>query len=203
MIRNSSHAKSGVFATSSMVKIGMLAGLGMILMLLDFPLPIFPTFLKFDLSDAPAVIGAFAMGPAAGVMIEFLKNVLKIIVRSNTGGVGELANFLVGIAYVLPLALIYKKWPNKKGVLWGSLLAVFSGAFFAGVLNYYIFIPAYAAVLGYPVDAFVTMAGKINSAVVDLRTLIVFAIVPFNIIKGIIVAASGFGLFKALRPLWK
>src|SRR5699024_2547807 len=109
MIRNSSHSKTGIFATSSMVKIGMLSGLGMILMLLDFPLPIFPTFLKFDLSDAPAVIGAFAMGPAAGVMIEFLKNVLKIIVRSNTGGVGELANFLVGIAYVLPLALIYQK----------------------------------------------------------------------------------------------
>lgn len=203
MIRNSSRTKSGIFATSSMVKIGMLSALGMILMLLDFPLPIFPSFLKFDLSDAPAVIGAFAMGPAAGVMIEFIKNILKIIVRSNTGGVGELANFLVGIAYVLPLALVYKRWPTKKGVLGGSILAIISGSFFAGVLNYFVFIPAYAAVLGYPVDAFVSMAAKINTAVVDLRTLVLFAIVPFNIIKGIVVAVSGIMLYRVLRPLWK
>ncbi len=203
MIRNSSQSKGSIFATSSMVKIGMLSGLGMILMLLDFPLPIFPTFLKFDLSDAPAVIGAFAMGPAAGVMIEFLKNLLKIIVRSNTGGVGELANFLVGVAYVLPLALVYQRHPNRKGVVWGSILAIFSGAFFAAVLNYFVFIPAYAVVLGYPVDAFVNMAAKINSAVVDLRTLVLFAIVPFNLLKGLIVAVSGLGLFKALQPLWK
>lgn len=203
MIRNSSQSKSTIFATSSMVKIGMLSGLGMVLMLLDFPLPIFPTFLKFDLSDAPAVIGAFAMGPAAGVMIEFLKNVLKIIVRSNTGGVGELANFLVGVAYVLPLALVYQRFPNRKGVIWGSILAIFSGAFFAGVLNYFVFIPAYAAVLGYPVEAFISMAAKINSSVVDLRTLVLFAIIPFNLLKGVIVAVSGLGLFKALQPLWK
>lgn len=203
MIRNSSQSKSSLFATSSMVKIGMLSGLGMILMLLDFPLPIFPTFLKFDLSDAPAVIGAFAMGPAAGVMIEFLKNVLKIIVRSNTGGVGELANFLVGVAYILPLALVYRKYPTKQGVFWGSCLAIISGALFAGILNYFIFIPAYATVMGYPIDAFVKMAAKINSNVVDLRTLVLFAIVPFNIIKGLVVAIAGLGLFKALQPLWK
>lgn len=203
MIRNSSQSKSSIFATSSMVKIGMLSGLGMILMLLDFPLPIFPTFLKFDLSDAPAVIGAFAMGPAAGVMIELLKNVLKLIIRSNTGGVGELANFLVGVAYVLPLALIYQKWPTRKGVFFGSALATISGAVFAGLLNYFIFIPAYAIVLGAPVEAFIGMAAKINSAVVDLRTLILFAIVPFNIVKGIVVAISSLGLFRALQPLWK
>lgn len=203
MIRNSSQSKSTLFSTSSMVKIGMLSGLGMVLMLLDFPLPIFPAFLKFDLSDAPAVIGAFAMGPAAGVMIELLKNLLKIMVRSNTGGVGELANFLVGIAYVLPLALVYKKWPTRKGVAWGSGLAILSGAFFAAILNYFIFIPAYAAVLGYPVEAFVGMAAKINSNVVDLRTLVLFAIVPFNLVKGVVVAISGLGLFKILQPLWK
>lgn len=203
MIRNSSKSKSSIFATSSMVKIGMLSGLGMVLMLLDFPLPIFPSFLKFDLSDAPAVIGAFAMGPAAGFMIELLKNLLKIMVRSDTGGVGELANFLVGIAYVLPLAFIYKKWPNKKGVLWGSILAIFSGAFFAGVLNYLVFIPAYAVVLGYPVEAFIKIAAKINASVVDLRTLVLFAIIPFNLLKGVVIAVSGLGLFKALQPLWK
>lgn len=203
MIRNSSQSKSSVFATASMVKIAMLAGLGTVLMLLDFPLPIFPSFLKFDLSDAPAVIGAFAMGPAAGVMIELVKNILKLMVRTNTGGVGEVANFLVGTAYVLPLALVYKKWPTKKGVVCGSVLATFSGAIIAGLLNYFVLIPAYAVILGYPVDAFVGIAAKINSAVVDLRTLVVFAVVPFNLVKGVVVTLSGLGLFKVLQPLFK
>ena len=203
MIQDTGKAKHSIFATSSMVKIGMLSGLGMVLMLLDFPLPIFPTFLKLDLSDAPAVIGTFAMGPAAGVMIELLKNVLKIIVRSNTGGVGELANFLVGIAYVIPLGLVYERWQSKKGVVVGCILAVFSMTIVGGILNYFIFIPAYAVVLGYPVDAFVSMAAKVNASVVDLRTLILFAVMPFNFLKAIIISISGFGLFKALQPLWK
>ena len=95
--------KQGLFETSAMVKIGMLSGLGMVLMLLNFPLPIFPTFLKIDFSDAPALVGTFYMGPAAGVLIQLLKNILKVIVENNTGGVGELANFLVGTAYVIPL----------------------------------------------------------------------------------------------------
>ena len=88
MIRNPSQSRSSLFATSAMVKIGMLSGLGMVLMLLDFPLPIFPTFLQIDLSDVPAVIGAFSMGPAAGVMIEFVKYVLSLVVGINAGGVG-------------------------------------------------------------------------------------------------------------------
>lgn len=202
MIRNSVQSRR-MFSTSSMVKIGMLAGVGTVLMLLDFPLPIFPNFLKFDLSDVPAVIGAFAMGPAAGVAIEFLKNLLKIMVRSNTGGVGELANFLVGAAFVLPLALFYQKWPDRKGVLWGSAAATIIGAVVAGVLNYFVFIPAYAVVLGYPVDAFVDLAAKVNSAVVDLRTMVAFAIVPFNLLKGLVISVCSFALFKALQPVFK
>ena len=203
MIHNPSRSRSSMFATSSMVKMAMLAAIGMILMLLDFPLPIFPSFLQVDLSDVPAVIGAFSMGPAAGVMIEFLKNLLKLIVGSNTGGVGELANFLVGAGYVLILALIYQKWPSRAGVLWGSVLATVGGAVLAGALNFFIFVPAYAAVMGLPVEAFVEAASKVNAAVVDLRTMVVFAIVPFNLVKGVIIAAASLVLHRLLRPLWK
>ncbi len=202
MIRNSSQPKSRVFDISSMVKIGMLAGLGTALMLIDFPLPIFPSFLKFDLSDAPAVIGAFAMGPAAGVMIELVKNIIKAF-GTKTGFVGEVANFLVGVAYVLPLSLVYEKWPNKKGVLWGSVIATFSGAIIAGILNYTILIQTFSRVLGLPIEGFVEAAAKINSAVVDLRTLVLFAVVPFNLVKGVVVTVSSLALYKALQPLFK
>ena len=125
----------------------MLSGLGMVLMLLNFPLPIFPTFLKIDFSDAPALVGTFYMGPAAGVLIQLLKNILKVIVENNTGGVGELANFLVGTAYVIPLGLIYQKRKDYSGVLWGSILSVLAMTTVAGILNYYVFIPAFAWVM--------------------------------------------------------
>lgn len=201
MIRNASRSRN-MFATSSLVKMGMLGGLGMILMLLDFPLPLFPIFLQVDLSDVPAVIGAFSMGPAAGVMIELLKNLLKLIVGSSTGGVGELANFLVGAGYVLILGIVYEKWPHRNGVILGAVLATVGAAVFAGVLNYFIFIPAYAAVMGLPVDAFVSVASQVNAAVVDLRTLVVFAIVPFNLVKGVIIAVAAVLVHRILRPLW-
>ncbi len=201
MIRNASRSRN-MFATSSLVKMGMLGGLRMILMLLDFPLPLFPIFLQVDLSDVPAVIGAFSMGPAAGVMIELLKNLLKLIVGSSTGGVGELANFLVGAGYVLILGIVYEKWPHRNGVILGAVLATVGAAVFAGVLNYFIFIPAYAVVMGLPVDAFVSVASQVNAAVVDLRTLVVFAIVPFNLVKGVIIAVAAVLVHRILRPLW-
>jgi len=195
--------KHGLLETSSMVKIGMLSGLGAALMLLNFPLPIFPSFLKIDFSDAPALVGTFYMGPAAGVLIQLLKNLLKIIMDNNTGGVGELANFLVGTAYVVPLGLVYQKHKNRAGVLWGSILSVLTMTCAAGILNYYVFIPAFAWVMGLEVSDFVHMAARANAAIVDFRTMILYGIMPFNIVKGTLVSVVGFGLFKALQPLWK
>ena len=93
MLQYACQTRGSLFATSAMVKMGMLAAIGMVLMLVDFPLPLLPSFLQIDLSDVPAVIGAFSLGPAAGVVIELLKNLLKLNVGSTTGGVGELANF--------------------------------------------------------------------------------------------------------------
>lgn len=189
--------------TSSMVKIGMLSGVGVVLMLLDFPLPIFPTFLKMDVSDVPAIIGTFAMGTWAGIAIEFIKNLLKIVIGSKTSGVGELANFLVGIAYVIPLGLICKWQVNRKKVLLACLMATISMAIIGGILNFYIFIPLYARVLGRSVDFFIDSAAKVNSGITSLRTLIVYAIVPFNLLKGIVMSVVGFGLFKVLQPLFR
>lgn len=203
MFEKTSNLKKPMFKTSALVKIGMMSALGMVLMLLDFPLPIFPSFLKIDLSDVPAMIGTFAMGPLAGVLIELLKNVLKVIVGSNTGGVGEVANFLVGIAYMIPLGLLYQRWKSKKGVLFNLVISTLSMTLVAGILNYLVFIPAFAWVMGYPIDAFISMAAKINASVVDLKTLVIFAIMPFNILKGIIMSFCGYGLFKSLQAIWK
>ena len=203
MFQKTNNLNSSMLKTSALVKIGMMSALGMVLMLLDFPLPIFPSFLKIDLSDVPAMIGAFTMGPAAGVLIEFLKNLLKLIVGSNTGGVGELANFLTGAAYVLPLGTLYRRWKSKNGVIFSMLVSTLTMTLVAGILNYLVFIPAFGWVMGYPIDAFVSMGAKVNASIVDLKTLVIFAIMPFNIVKGIIMSVFGYGLYRALKATWK
>ena len=103
---------------------------------------------------------------------------------------------------MLPSAVVYDKWRTRSGVLWGSALATVIAAVVAGVLNYFVFVPAYAAVLGFPVEAFVEMAAAVNGAVVDLRTMVLFAIVPFNLVKGVIIAVASLTVHRILKPLW-
>ena len=101
--------------TSKMIKISLLSALALILMYIDFPvIPLFP-WLKIDLSDVPALIGAFGFGPLAGVLIELIKNIVIVLIKgTQTGFVGEIANFLVGVALILPAALVYHKNKSKK-----------------------------------------------------------------------------------------
>ena len=98
------------------VAIGMFSGIAYILSLLSFPFPGFPPFLTVDFSDIPAAIGAIVFGPIAGITIELLKNILDYAMTGSESGVpiGHIANFIAGIAYVLPTYYIYKKSALKK-----------------------------------------------------------------------------------------
>ncbi len=183
--------------TSKLVKIGMLSAVSIVLMLFEVSLPIFPSFLKMDISDLPSLIGTIAMGPLAGVLIELIKNLLHLF-KTSTAGVGEVANFLVGIALVLPIGVYYRKNKSLKGFIIGSVLGCISTVIVACVLNYYVLIPAFSAAFGAPIEAFVGMAQAVNSKVVDLKTLVIWAIGPFNAIKTLLVAAVGYPLCKML-----
>jgi len=183
--------------TSKMVKIGMLSAVSIVLMMFELALPIFPSFLKMDISDLPALIGAVSMGPVAGVLIELIKNVLHLF-KTSTAGVGELANFIMGISLVVPIGFFYKKKKNLISFIQGTVIGCITMVVVACAFNYYILIPAYAVAFGAPVEAFVEIANKVNGAVVDLKTLIFFAIAPFNVVKAIIVAAIGYPLCKIL-----
>ncbi|MCI8342794.1 MAG: ECF transporter S component [Firmicutes bacterium] len=188
--------------TSKIVKIGMLGAVSIVLMMFELALPIFPTFLKIDISDLPALIGAVTMGPLAGVMIELVKNVLHLF-KTSTAGVGELANFIVGVALVLPTGMFYKKYKNVLGFAAGAVLGCILMVIAACIFNYYVLIPAYAVAFGAPVEAFVEMAGSINSAVVDLKTLVFFAIAPFNVIKAVLVSVIGYPMCSMLKKVLK
>ncbi|NLM43941.1 MAG: ECF transporter S component [Clostridiales bacterium] len=168
-----------------LTKIGILSALAFLLYLIEFPLPLFPSFLKIDLGDLPALIGAFALGPWVGVAIELIKNILHLIFRSETGGIGELGNFLTGSAYVLAAGYIYVRHKTKKNAVIGLIAGTIIMTLAMGFFNFFILIPAFT---GSPVS-------------VDNLPLILTAILPFNFIKGVMLSVVTLLLYKKLSPV--
>ncbi|NLW40721.1 MAG: ECF transporter S component [Tissierellia bacterium] len=190
--------------TKSMVKISVLAVISLILMLLDFPLWFTPSFLKFDISDVPALIGSFALGPFAGVLVQLVKNLLNLLVEgSTTGGVGELANFIVGSIYVYSAGLIYYREKNFRNAVIGMTVGTIVMTISISLINYYFMIPFYAKIFGLPLDSIVAMGSAVNKYVVDFKTLILYAIVPFNLFKGIVVTLVTLLIYKRVSPILK
>ncbi|WP_158097672.1 ECF transporter S component [Tyzzerella sp. An114] len=187
--------------TSKVVKIGMLSAVSIVLMMFEISFPIFPFFLKMDISDIPALVGTVAMGPLAGVLIELIKNVLHLF-KTSTAGVGELANFLTGIALVVPIGVMYKKNHTLKNFVIGSIIGACVMVVVACVFNYYILIPAFAKTFGTDIEEFVNIANAVTPMVVDFKTLIFFSIAPFNLLKAVIVAPVAYLVCKVLKPVF-
>ena len=172
----------------------------MVLMFFDLSVWFAPPFLKLDISDLPSLIGAFSMGPMAGVIIQPLKNILSFLIEgSSTGGVGEISNFLVGsvLAYVAG-GIYYKKKTFKSAVV-GLTLGVIMMSIFASLSNYFVIFPLYSKIL--PLDAIIDMASKLNRFVVDYKTLMIYAVVPFNLLKGTIVSILTLLIYKRVSPI--
>lgn len=192
--------KKKLLTTNYLVKIAVLAAVARVVMLLEFPLPMFPPFLKLDFSDLVPLIGSLAMGPVAGVLIELVKCLIHLV-NSTTGGVGDLANFIVGAAYVWAAGFYYQRHKTKKGAViglcLGTLTMIAAGAF----VNYFITIPLYGLVMGWSEEMIVGMGSALIPAITDRFTLILFAFCPFNLIKGIILTALAIPLYKPVSPL--
>ncbi len=191
--------------TKWMVKVAMLSAVAVVLMLFEFPLPfIAPPFYELDFSEIPVLVGAFALGPVAGVVIEAIKVLLNLLINGTiTGGVGEVANFLVGIAFVLPAGIIYKRNKCKKtaalGMAVGGVLMVVLSCF----VNTYILIPTYGAAMGLEVSAFVKMAAAIHPSIDSLWKMILLCVAPFNAVKVILVSVITTLLYKHISPILK
>ncbi len=188
-----------------MVKVSMLGAVAMVLMLLEFPLPfIAPPFYEFDFSEVPVLIGAFALGPIAGVVIELIKVLLNLLTNGTiTAGVGEFANFLIGISLVLPAGLIYKGCKDKKhavlGLVAGSAVMVILGCF----INLYILVPTYGKALNMPMDAFVKMGSVIHPSIDSLWKLVVLCVAPFNAVKAAAASVVTMLIYKHISPILK
>lgn len=187
---------------STLVKISILSAMGLILMfILEFPLPVFPDFLKFDFSEVPVLLGTFALGPVAGVIIEFIKNLIHMFLKPSTMGIGELANFIVGSSMVVAAGLLYKRGKTRKSALLGLGAGILVMTVVAAVTNYFVLLPLYESVLGFKISMIVDMSSKVNPSIKDINTLIIYSIVPFNLLKGAIVSLITFLMYKKVSPI--
>lgn len=194
--------KKEKMTTKTLVKVGVLGAIAFVLMVFDFPLWFAPGFLKFDLSEMPALIGAFALGPVAGVLIQLIKNVLNIALQgTSTMAVGELSNFIVGCMFVIPAGIIYHRDKTFKNAVIGLIVGTLVMTFGAALSNYYVMIPFYAKVFGMSIEKIVGMGSAVNKIVVDFKTLILYAIIPFNLFKGAIVTIVTLLLYKRVSPI--
>ncbi len=180
----------------------LFGAVGFVLMLLEFPLPIIPSFVKFDFSELPALIVSFVYGPLYGILVCLLKNALHLFVTTSAG-VGEVSNFILGAIFVGVAGLIYKFNKNRKYALIGSLVGALVMALISIASNYLIVYPAFSVLYGLPMPAIIGMYQAILSSVDGLFEALVIFNLPFNFAKGIIDAAICFLVYKKLSPILK
>lgn len=185
-------------------KIAMLAAISVVLMLFEIPLPFAPSFYEIDFSEVPVLIGAFAMGPAAGAAIELVKILLNLIITgTDTAGVGELANFIIGCSLCVPAAMIYKRQKTRKGALIGMASGTVLMVVIGCLINAYVMLPVYAKAFGMPIDALVQMGTTVNPNITDLTGFIMFAVAPFNLLKAVLVSLIVLLIYKKISPVFK
>lgn len=196
-----SEPKLGVKA---IVKIGMLAAVAIILMLFEIPLPFAPSFYEIDFSEVPVLVGCFAMGPFAGALIELIKILLNFVLTgTQTAGVGEIANFIIGCALCVPAGLIYRRNRTRKNALIGMAAGTVTMTVLGCLINAFVLLPTYATAFGMPIDALVGMGTAVNSHITDLTTFVMFAVAPFNLLKGVLVSVIVFLIYKKISPIFR
>ena len=177
---------------------GMLSAIAFILMYLQFNVPLMPSFIAMDLSELPALIGAFAMGPVQGVVICLVKNLLHLM-RTSTGGVGELSNFILGAIFVFTAGMFYKKNKTKKGAMIGALVGAVAMAIASVITNYFIVYPVYTNFM--PMEAIIAAYQAINPSVDSLLECLIIFNLPFTFIKGMISVVITLLVYKRLSPV--
>ncbi len=173
-----------------------------VLMLIEIPLFFAPGFYKMDLSELPIMICTFYLGPVAGVTAEFVKVFLKLLIKgTSTAFVGDFANFAVGCTFVLPASILYHSKPSRRRAFWGLVLGTLVMTVFGSAFNALYLIPKFAQLFHMELDAIVAMGTAVNERITSVYTLVLYAVVPFNLLKGVIVSALTFLLYKRISPL--
>lgn len=186
----------------SMAQIGMLSAIAGVLMLFEMPLWFAPFFYQMDISEVPVLIGGFALGPIAAILIELIKNLLKLVISSTkTSGVGEISNFIIGCSFVVPSAIYYHRNKTKKGAFVSLIIGTISLTVVGSILNAYILLPVYSKAYGISLENLILKGTEVNSGITDLKTFIMLAVAPFNLLKGLIASFITFVLYKHISTV--
>lgn len=201
-INNNTHSSKRKFNINDITKIAVLTAIASVMMLFEIPLWFAPGFYKLDLSELVILMGGFALGPGAAILIEFLKNLINTLLNGTTTAyIGEFANFITGCAFVVPAALIYKYHKNKKGAIISMIVGSLSLALIGSLLNYFVLIPAFSRFYNLPIENIIGMGAAVNPLVSDLKTLVIFAVAPFNLVKGVICSVFSLILYKHVSKI--
>ncbi len=184
--------------THKLVVTAMLSAAATVLMFLEFSVPLMPPFIKLDISELPALLASFSLGPGYGVAVCLIKNLINLT-HTSTGGVGELSNFLLGAAFVIPAGLVYRKRKNRQGALTGSVVGAAVMAAVCVPLNYFFIYPVYAMFM--PMEGIIGMYQLILPVVDNLLQCLVIFNMPFTFFKGLLDVLLAFLIYKPLSPL--
>lgn len=188
----------------SVAYIAMFGAIAAALMFLEFPLFFAPPFYEIDLSEIPVLICTFYLGPVAGVVCEFLKILLKLLLKgTSTAFVGDFANFAVGCSLVLPAAIIYHIHKTRRSAIVGLIAGTLCMSVFGSAFNAIYLLPKFAQLYGMPLDTIIGMGTAINGGVTNITTFVIFCVAPLNLVKGTVVSILTMLLYKHVaRPLF-
>ena len=178
----------------------LLSAMAYVLAFVEFPVPLSPSFARMDLSDLPALIGTFAFGPISGLLIELVKNTLQLLTTS-TGGIGEIANFLMGTSYVVVAGVIYKHHKTKKTALLACIAASFVMGAAAALANYFILLPLFETFM--PLDQLIASFAEFLPFIHTKQDVVLFNALPFNLLKGLVIGGVTMLIYKKLTLVLK
>lgn len=198
--------KEPLFDTRKMAMVGMFSALAMIIMLFEFPVFFAPPFYELDFSELPILIGTFAFGPMAGVMMEFLKVLLKLCIKgTSTAFVGDLANFAVGCSFILPASVVYAFRKSKKSAIAACIVGTLTMTIFGTAFNAVYLLPAFSELFHLPMEEILAMGADVNPFVQegDIFSFVAACVAPLNLIKGASVSIITLLVYKPLSPIIK
>ena len=192
------------FKVSFLAIVAMFSAISAVLMLFEFPIPfIAPGFYKIDLSEVPVIIGAFALGPVAGIVIEFVKILLNLFINGTSSAfVGEFGNFVVGSAFVIPASIMYLAKKTKKRAIMGLVAGVITTTVIGCLVNAFVLLPFYGAAFG-GIDKIIAAGTAVNPAVNSVFVFCLIIVAPFNIIKFSIVSVITVLIYHKISYLLK
>ena len=199
-----SGSRKKLLTTENMTRISMLAALAIILFMVPFlKIIVIPHMYTLDFSNVPVMLGAFAMGPAAGMVTLAIKEVIHLIFQgiADNQGVGNVADLIMSAAYILPAALLYQRQKTRKTALIGMSVSSVCTALFGMLANWLILLPFYTVVRGIPMPAIVSAVGKVFPFVDSEGKLLFFFVAPFNLAKGLAVSLITAAIYKPLSPI--